>query len=96
VLRVNPITGERIEGSYVFCALRPAHLALSTVEAIMDGRHPPQLSIKDLMKPFPLDWIEQERWLSQTFVESEERSGAASHITDVLAPQASLQARSDT
>lgn len=51
---------EKIESSYVCRILRLAHLAPSIVEAILDGRHPPQLTMKDLMKPFPLDWREQE------------------------------------
>lgn len=62
---------EAIEGSYVCRILRLAHLAPSIVEAILEGRHPPQLTMKDLMKPFPLDWKEQERWFSRTFVESD-------------------------
>ncbi len=51
--------------------LRLAHLAPTIVEAILEGRHPPLLTMKDLMKPFPLDWREQERWFSQAFVESD-------------------------
>jgi hypothetical protein len=79
---------EKIEGSYVCRILRLAHLAPSIVEAILEGRHPPQLTMKDLMKPFPLDWKEQERWFSRTFVESDQRRGAAGHITNALERQA--------
>lgn len=53
---------EKIEGSYMCRILRLSHLAPSIIEAILEGRHPPQLTMKDLLKPFPLDWREQERW----------------------------------
>ena len=49
-------------GSNVCCFLRLAHLAPFIVEAILEGRHPPQLMLNELMKPFPLDWRKPERW----------------------------------
>ncbi len=55
---------ERIDGSYVSRALRLAYLSPTIVEAILARRHPPQLAAKDLLKPFPLDWREQEQSLS--------------------------------
>lgn len=58
---------EKIEGSYVCRILRLAHLAPSIVEAILESQHPPQLTMKGLMKPFPLDWREQEWWFLRTF-----------------------------
>ena len=57
---------EKIDGSYVCRILRLAHLAPSIVEAIVEGRHPPHLTMKDLMNPFPLDWREQETELMTT------------------------------
>ena len=57
---------EKIKGSHVCRILRPAHLAPSIVEAILEGRHAPHLTIKDLMKPFPMDWREQENNLLAT------------------------------
>ena len=51
---------EKIDGSYVSRVLRLAYLSPTIVEAILAGRHPPHLTMKDLMKPFPMDWREQE------------------------------------
>ena len=31
------------------------------VEAILEGRHPAHLAMKDLMAPFPLEWWVQQR-----------------------------------
>ena len=50
---------EKIDGSYVSRVLRLAYLSPTIVEAILAGRHPPQLTAKDLLKPFPMDWREQ-------------------------------------
>jgi hypothetical protein len=83
-------------GIYVCRILRLAHLAPSIVGAILASRHPPQLTMKDLMKPFPLDWREQERWLIRTCMKSDQGSNAASPITNALERQASRQAKSDT
>ncbi len=57
---------EKIDGSYVSRALRLAYLSPTIVEAILAGRHPPHLTMKDLMKPFPMDWKEQENNLLAT------------------------------
>jgi hypothetical protein len=35
------------------------------VQAILDGMQPAHLTMKDLMRPFPLEWREQERVLLQ-------------------------------
>ncbi len=47
---------EKIDGSYVSRVLRLAYLSPTIVESILAGRHPPQLTAKDLLKPFPMDW----------------------------------------
>ena len=57
---------EKIDGSYVSRVLRLAYLSPTIVEAILAGRHPPQLTAKDLLKPFPMDWKEQENNLLAT------------------------------
>ena len=38
-------------------------LAPDIVEAILDGRQPPQLTLAWLMKPFPLQWERQRKWI---------------------------------
>jgi len=40
---------------------RTAFLAPAIVEAIMDGRHPAHLTMKDLLEPFPAEWGEQHK-----------------------------------
>ena len=52
---------EKINPSYISRLMRLAYLSPTIVEAILEGRHPAQLTMKDLMEPFPLDWKEQER-----------------------------------
>ena len=36
--------------------LRLTLLALDIVEAILDGRHPPELTMARLFNPFPVEW----------------------------------------
>ena len=50
---------ERINDSYVSRILRLTLLAPDIVEAILDGRQPPELTLARLMKPFPAAWEEQ-------------------------------------
>jgi hypothetical protein len=57
---------EKIDGSYVSRVLRLAYLSPTIVEAILAGSHPPELTAKDLLKPFPMDWREQENNLLAT------------------------------
>ena len=45
---------EKINASYVSRVKRLACLAPAIVEAILDGKHPPQLTMK-LLLPFPLE-----------------------------------------
>jgi hypothetical protein len=52
--------GEKICPSYVSRILRLAFLSPRVVQAILDGRQPAHLTMKDLMQPFPLEWREQE------------------------------------
>ena len=39
--------------------LRLAYLSPTIVEAILDGKYPAHLTMKDLMEPFPMDWERQ-------------------------------------
>lgn len=52
---------EKINPSYISRLMRLAYLSPTIVEAILDGRHPAHLTMKDLMQPFPLEWSAQER-----------------------------------
>ena len=52
---------EMINPSYVSRVTRTAFLAPAIVEAIMDGRHPAHLTMKDLLEPFPAEWGEQHK-----------------------------------
>lgn len=52
---------EKISPSYISRILRLSYLSPTIVEAILDGRQPAHLTMKDLLAPFPLAWAEQER-----------------------------------
>jgi site-specific DNA recombinase len=56
---------QRISSSYVTRLLRLAFLAPDILTAILNGRHPPQLTANRLMEDtrLPLDWIAQRRLL---------------------------------
>ena len=52
-------TQEEVTNAYV-CRLLPLTcLASDIVEAVLDGRQQPELTMARLMKPFPLEWAEQ-------------------------------------
>lgn len=50
---------EKINASYVSRVLRLTLLAPAVVEAILDGRQGPQITLAALMKPFPVEWQRQ-------------------------------------
>jgi hypothetical protein len=50
---------EKINESYVGRVLRLTLLAPNLVEAILDGRQPPDMTLATLMRPFPVGWREQ-------------------------------------
>ncbi len=52
---------ENISPSFVSRILRLAYLSPTVVEAILDGKYPAHLTMKDLMEPFPMDWACQEK-----------------------------------
>ena len=47
---------ENISPSFVSRILRLAYLPPTVVEAILDGKYPAHLKMKDLMEPVPMDW----------------------------------------
>jgi len=53
---------EKINPSYVSRVLRMTLLAPNVVTAILEGRKPPRLTLTNLMRPFPGDWDQQDRY----------------------------------
>jgi hypothetical protein len=51
---------ERIGASFVSRIIRLALLAPDIVEAILEGKQPADLTLKDLLRPFPTDWKTQK------------------------------------
>ena len=60
---------ERINASYVSRVLRLTLLAPEIVEAILDGRQAPEMTLPVLMGPFPAAWGEQHQlpWASRRY-----------------------------
>jgi hypothetical protein len=54
---------EKINSSYVSRVLRLTLLAPTIVEAVLDGRQPAEMTLAELMRPFPTVWLEQARIL---------------------------------
>src|SRR3712207_3617382 len=55
---------ERIDRGYLGRVLQLTLLAPDIVEAILDGRQPPELGLPTLMEPFPLKWDVQRTTLA--------------------------------
>ncbi len=55
---------ERINASYVSRVLRLTLLAPETVEAILDGRQAPEMTLPVLMGMFSVEWGEQRSKVS--------------------------------
>ena len=51
--------GESIAPSYLTRVLRLTLLAPDIVEAILDGRQGPEVTLARVMEPFPVEWEEQ-------------------------------------
>jgi hypothetical protein len=51
---------EKINESYVGRVLRLTLLAPDIVEAILGGRQPAELQLEDLLRRFPVGWVEQK------------------------------------
>jgi hypothetical protein len=52
---------EKINPSYVSRVLRMTLLAPEIVEAILDGRQEPEMTLEKVMEPLPVDWEDQKR-----------------------------------
>jgi hypothetical protein len=55
---------EHVSAAYIYSVLRLASLAPDIVSAIVNGRNPPQLTAKKLMRlspHLPVDWAEQRK-----------------------------------
>lgn len=50
---------ERIGPSFISRTIRLASLAPDILDSILDGRQPAQLTLKDLMVQFPVEWSQQ-------------------------------------
>ena len=50
---------EKIDRGYVGDVLRLTLLAPDIVEAIINGRQPPELALAELLRPWPLEWQNQ-------------------------------------
>src|SRR6185437_1138744 len=54
---------EKLDRSYVTRVVRLAFLAPDIVEAILEGRHKPDLKVKRFFTDMPIAWAEQRRVL---------------------------------
>lgn len=54
---------ERICPSFITRIIRLALLAPDIVESILEGKQPAFLTLKDLMRPLPVGWVEQRAYL---------------------------------
>jgi hypothetical protein len=54
------VVAGKINLSYVSGILRLAYLSPKIVQAILDGKQPAWLTMKELLKPFPSEWHLQE------------------------------------
>jgi hypothetical protein len=57
---------EKINSSYVSRVLRLTLLAPDIVEAILDGRQPEGMTLPGLLKPFPVEWADQQANLGES------------------------------
>ena len=54
---------EKLDRSYVGTVLRLTLLAPDIVQAIVDGKQPPDLTLPRLLEPWPVEWGEQRKEL---------------------------------
>ena len=61
--QTGAISKQCIGPSFVSRIYRLVLLAPDTLEAILEGRQPAHLTLKDLMDPFPVEWVKQRAYL---------------------------------
>lgn len=54
---------EKIGASFVSRIIRLSLLSPNVVDAILEGRQPAELTMKELLEPFPVEWVEQRKKL---------------------------------
>ena len=54
---------EKIDSAFISRIVRLSLLAPDIVDAILDGKQPAYLTLKSLMGPFPVGWVEQRSYL---------------------------------
>ncbi|HOT82484.1 MAG TPA: hypothetical protein PLQ12_04185 [Candidatus Defluviicoccus seviourii] len=62
---VEIAAAEKINASYVSRVLRLTLLAPDIVEAILDGRQPPEMTLAALIQPFPVAWEGQREKIAE-------------------------------
>lgn len=62
---------EKLGFSYMTRVLRLSLLAPDIVEAILEGRHGPQVTLGRLMESFPVEWEGQKRHLTEALASGE-------------------------
>ena len=76
---------ERIDRGYLGRVLQLALLAPDIVEAMLDGKQPPELGLPRLMEAFPAEWLEQRHALLNTAAAPElARPPLDGHVGPVL------------
>ena len=56
---------ENINRSYLSRVLRLTLLAPDVVEAILDGKQGPEITLHRLIEPFPVEWVRQAKHFAQ-------------------------------
>ena len=67
---------ENLALTYMTRVLRLSLLAPEIVEAILDGRQPPEMTLAALLEPFPVAWEGQIRMLKSPIAPTKPRPAA--------------------
>jgi hypothetical protein len=77
---------ERMNASYVGRVLRLTLLAPKTIEDLLDGKQPAEVTLAMLMQPFPADW-ERQRFVGKNLPPESTSQG---HLTSGLGAKADI------
>jgi hypothetical protein len=58
---------EGIAPSYMTRVLRLTLLASDIVEAILDGKQGPEVTLTQVLEPFPVEWSEQQQFFAKSW-----------------------------